>query len=158
MCSQEVSLSNQSYAETGLRNRSISATHKGGGAWLEEFPARRSKNAASNVSKLWLLTIGIPTWAYRTSRASTARKTARMKVTCDGAVRFIRYSMARVGGLAFGPAALSGRPQGARASHHNTTKMARSAHQRARLKGNFSSIASLRGGRSIFPHLAGKVI
>ena len=29
---------------------------------------------------------------------------------------------------------------------------------RGRLKGNFSSIASLRGGRSIFPHLAGKVI
>ena len=28
----------------------------------------------------------------------------------------------------------------------------------ARIKGNFSSIASLRGGRSIFPHLAGKVI
>ena len=29
---------------------------------------------------------------------------------------------------------------------------------RGRLKGNFSPIASLRGGRSIFPHLAGKVI
>ena len=29
---------------------------------------------------------------------------------------------------------------------------------RGRLKGNFSSIASLRGGRSIFPRLAGKVI
>ena len=81
MCSQEVSLSNQSYVETGLCNRPISATHKGDGAWLEaseqvSSEEKQERGQQGDLSPGMCAPTSMP-------RRSRTPKSSRLPVICE---------------------------------------------------------------------------
>ena len=48
------------------------------------MPASNNRKATNRVSKVWMLTTGIETWAYFANSANSARKTERRNTARDG--------------------------------------------------------------------------